>query len=88
LAEWHLKIGDFRKDETLTYNDCGDVVRTVIHRSGGFAGMPGVDDQHESEYVYEYDDHGNWIEQKTRTLGKAGEFGREESVRRRLLTYY
>ena len=83
-----MKVGDFRQDESFSYNDRGDVVRTVIHRSGGFAGMPDVDDQHESEYVYAYDDHGNWIEQKTRTLGKAGEPISGENVRRRVLAYF
>ena len=88
LTEWHMKVRDFRKDATLNYNERGDVVRTVVLRSGGFPDMPVSDERLESEFVYQYDERGNWIEQKTRTLGKAGEPISEESVRRRMLTYY
>jgi len=88
LTEWHMKVGDFRKDATLSYNERGDVSRTVLLRSGGFPGMHGPDERHESECAYQYDEHGNWIQQKTRTLGTASEPISEESVRRRVLTYF
>jgi hypothetical protein len=43
---------------------------------------------HGFENAYQYDERGNWIEEKTRTPGKAGEPSREGWVHRRVLTYY
>jgi hypothetical protein len=88
LTEWHLKVGAFRNDATLSYNERGDVIRTIILRSGGFPDMPSSDERFESECAYQYDERGNWIEQKTRTLGKTGKLSSKEWVLRRALTYY
>ena len=90
LTEWHLKVGAFRNDAALSYNEHGDVVRWVTLQSG--TPLPErvspSDWSHELEHGYQYDEHGNWLEQKTRTLVKAGETSNKESVLRRVLTYY
>jgi YD repeat-containing protein len=90
LTEWHLNVGAFRNDTTLSYNEHGDVVRWVTLQSG--TPLPErvspSDWSHELKHGYQYDEHDNWIEQKTRTLVKAGETSNKESVLRRVLTYY
>ena len=83
-------MGSLRNDDTLSYNEHGDVVRWATLQSG--TPLPGRvsprDWSHGLEHIYVYDDHGNWIEQKTRTLGTAVEPSSKEWVHQRVLTYY
>jgi len=89
-TERHLTMGSLRNDDILSYNEQGHVVRWVMLQSG--APLPGgvspSDWSHGLEHVYQYDDHGNWIEQKTRTLGRTDGPASEGMVHRRVLTYY
>jgi len=89
-TERHLTMGSLRTDDIISYNEQGDVVRWVMVQSGTPrpGGVSPSDWSHGLEHVYQYDERGNWIEQKTRTLGKTGEFSSKESVLRRVLTYY
>jgi hypothetical protein len=89
-TELHLTMGSLRQEMTLSYNEHGDVVRWVTLQSG--TSLPGrvspSDWSHGLEHTYQYDERGNWIEQKTRSLGKTGEPSSEGTVHRRVLTYY
>jgi len=89
-TELRLTMGSLRHDMTLSYNEHGDVARWVMRQSG--TPLPGrvspSDWSHGLEHIYQYDERGNWVEQKTRTLGRTGEPSSKESVLRRVLTYY
>jgi hypothetical protein len=88
LTERHMTMGSLRHDESIAYNEHGDVIRIAMLRGGKFDHMPLSDGRFEHEYVYQYDEHGNWIEKRTRMLGTAGEPSSKEWVLRRVLTYY
>jgi len=90
LTELHLTMGSLRQDVTVSYNERGDVVQWVRLQSG--TPLPERVSPRDwstgQEFAYQYDARGNWIEKKTRTLGKAGEPASEGAVHRRELTYY
>jgi YD repeat-containing protein len=78
-------MGTFQQDNSITYNERGDVVGTVMIRSGSLdPRQHDVDNERlETRYLYQYDSHGNWTE-KTDI-----KFGRSSSpATRRKLTYY
>jgi|HubBroStandDraft_3_1064219.scaffolds.fasta_scaffold131679_2 hypothetical protein len=53
------QMGNFKQDDSMTYNEQGDEAWTVMIRNG-------VDDERsEFRYLYQYDSRGNWTEKTT-----------------------
>jgi hypothetical protein len=71
-----MQVGDFKRDESKTYNEQGDEDWTLMIRSD--------DERSEFRYLYQYDSHGNWTE---RTKVNADHTG-NANTRRRTLAYY
>ena len=72
------QMGNFKQDESMTYNEQGDEAWTVMIRNG-------VDDERsEFRYLYQYDSHGNWTERTTINTDRPG----DPSTQRRTLAYY
>jgi hypothetical protein len=72
------QTGDFKEDESKTYNAQGDEDWTLTIRSGS------DDERSEFRYLYQYDSHGNWTE---RTKIKTDQPG-DPNTQRRTLSYY
>jgi hypothetical protein len=93
-TEHHLTMGSLRQDVTVSYNEHGDVVRSVILQSGtldGRASPMTSDSSTGVEWVYQYDKYdnsGNWIEKRSTFAKKGAASSSEETVHRRALTYY
>jgi YD repeat-containing protein len=65
VAERHMRMGPIREDLAWTFNDRGDMIELTRRTSGlphELGGQPAL--QFECGYSYEYDEHGNWNEQK------------------------
>ena len=72
------QMGNFKQDESMTYNEQGDEAWTVMIRSG-------VDDERsEFRYLYQYDSHGNWTERTTINTDQPD----NPNTQRRTLAYY
>jgi hypothetical protein len=72
------QMGNFKQDDSMTYNEQGDEAWTVMIRNG-------VDDERsEFRYLYQYDSHGNWTERTTINTDRPG----DPSTQRRALAYY
>jgi hypothetical protein len=72
------QMGNFKQDESMTYNEQGDEAWTVMIRSG-------VDDERsEFRYVYEYDRHANWTERTTINTERPS----DPNTHRRTFAYY
>jgi hypothetical protein len=72
------QMGNFKQDESWTYNEQGDEATSVMIRSG-------YDDQHsEVNYLYQYDSHGNWTERTKINTDQPG----DPNTQRRTLAYY
>lgn len=83
-----MRMGNQHQEESITYNEHGDVAGTIYSRSGSLQ-LPNhpdplnLNDKSSVRYSYEYDNHGNWTE-KVATMAES-----ESSwVTRRKLTYY
>jgi YD repeat-containing protein len=75
-----MKMGSFREEVTMTYNEHGDEAGTVMTHSGSIDPRMELEDQRfETRCRYQYDGHGNWTE---KTVGGASSTTRCE------LTYY
>ena len=74
-----MRMGNFRQDTTITYNEHGDEAETVMIQSGSLGPEPPHDERFEVRYLYQYDSHGNWVEKTT---------DRSSSGTHRQLTYY
>jgi hypothetical protein len=72
------QMGNFKQDDSMTYNEQGDEAWTVMIRNG-------VDDERsEFRYLYQYDSHGNWTERTKINTDQPG----DPSTQRRTLAYY
>jgi hypothetical protein len=72
------QMGNFKQDDSMTYNEQGDEATTVTIKSG-------VDkERSEFRYLYQYDSHGNWTERTTINTDQPG----DPNIRRRTLAYY
>ena len=72
------QVGNFKEDESKTYNEQGDEDWTLKTRSGD------DDERSEFRYLYQYDSHGNWTERTTINTDQAG----DPNTQRRTLSYY
>jgi hypothetical protein len=73
-----MQMGNFKEDESKTYNEQGDEATTVTIKSG-------VDkERSEFRYLYQYDSHGNWAERTTINTDQPG----DPNTKRRTLAYY
>ena len=72
------QMGDFKEDESKTYNAQGDEDWTLTIRSGS------DDERSEFRYLYQYDSHGNWTERTTINTDQPG----DPNTKRRTLSYY
>jgi hypothetical protein len=74
-----MQMDNFKEDESMTYNEQGDVDWTLMSRSG-------IDDERRSEfrYLYQYDSHGNWTERTTINCSRPD----DPNTQRRTLAYY
>jgi hypothetical protein len=72
------QVGNFKEDESKTYNEQGDEATTVTIQSG-------IDDEREEfRYLYQYDSHGNWTERTKINTDQPG----NPNTQRRTLAYY
>jgi YD repeat-containing protein len=72
------QMGDFKRDESKTYNAQGDEDWTLMIQSG-------IDDERsEFRYLYQYDSHDNWTERTKVNTHQPG----NPSTQRRTLAYY
>jgi YD repeat-containing protein len=81
---YRYAFGTHRK--TFAYNDQGDLVEERHHRTADIDDQ-GCDQDWTTEYRYQYDDRGNWIEKVAETVLPSGEPG-VSTVERRHLNYY
>jgi hypothetical protein len=72
------QMGNFKEDESKTYNAQGDEDWTLKIRSGS------DDVREEFRYLYQYDSHGNWTERTTVNADQPG----NPNTQRRTLAYY
>jgi hypothetical protein len=72
------QMGNFKEEESKTYNEQGDEDWTLMIRSGF--------DKERSEfrYLYQYDSHGNWTERTKINTDQPG----DPNTQRRTLAYY
>jgi hypothetical protein len=72
------QMGDFKRDESKTYNAQGDEDWTLMIQSG-------IDDERsEFHYLYQYDSHGNWTERTKINTDQPD----NPNTERRTLAYY
>jgi YD repeat-containing protein len=72
------QMGDFKGEESKTFNEQGDEDWTLMIRNG-------IDDEREEfRYLYQYDSHGNWTERTTVNADNTG----NPNTQRRTLAYY
>jgi len=73
------QMGDFKENESKTYNEQGDEDWTLMIRNG-------IDDDELSEfrYLYQYDSHGNWTERTKINTDQPG----DPNTQLRTLAYY
>jgi len=88
VARQLMQMGNLRVETSTTYNDHGDAAGTIRIQSGSLAPdepKPAHPDSQRSEvrYFYEYDSHGNWIEETNKPVD-----GSSAYATRRKLTYY
>jgi YD repeat-containing protein len=73
-----MQMGDFKWDESKTYNTQGDEDWTLMIRNE-------IDDEREEfRYLYQYDSHGNWTERTKINTDQPG----NPNTQRRTLAYY
>ncbi len=73
-----MQMGDFKIDESKTYNAQGDEDWTLMIRNL-------IDDERsEFRHLYQYDSHGNWTERTTVNTDQPG----DPNTQRRTLSYY
>lgn len=77
-------FGTHRK--TLAYNEQGDIVEERRQRTAGIIDEDG-DQDWKTQYRYQYDDRGNWIERVAETVLPTGD-PKVNMVERRHLNYY
>jgi RHS Repeat len=83
-----MRIGSFREETIITYNEHGDTAGEVTDRRGSLDPIFNYyfDNEHsEVPYLYQYDSHGNWTE---RTTTLSVRLGRVRMTHRRTLAYY
>jgi hypothetical protein len=80
------QMGNFRQDESKTYNEQGDANWTVTIQSGSLEpGEPILRvKRSEFRYLYQYDSHGNWTERTTINTDRPD----NPNTQRRTLAYY
>jgi hypothetical protein len=80
------QMGNFKQDETITYNEHGCRAGTVTIQSGSLEpGEPILRvKRSEFRYLYQYDSHGNWTERTTINADHPG----HPNTQRRTLSYY
>jgi YD repeat-containing protein len=72
------QMGNFKEDESKTYNAQGDEDWTLMIRSGS------DDERSEFRYLYQYESHGNWREQTKINTDRPD----NPNTQRRTLAYY
>ena len=72
------QMGNFKEDESKTYNEQGDEDWTLKIRSGS------DDEREEFRYLYQYDSHGNWTERTEINTAQPD----NPNTQRRTLAYY
>jgi hypothetical protein len=72
------QMGDFKEEESKTFNEQGDEDWTLMIRNGV------NDERSEFRYLYQYDSHGNWTERTTINTDQPG----NPNTQRRTLAYY
>jgi hypothetical protein len=93
VIQAHRRI--FNRDETIetTYNEQGDKVSEITRGNlttrQEEASHPGARSYEEVRYSYQYDEHGNWIEQTVSSRSSPeGTFTSSVPATKRVLTYY
>ena len=69
-------MGDFKEEESKTFNEQGDEDWTLMIQNGI--------KRSEFRYLYQYDSHGNWTERTKINTDQPG----DPSTQRRTLAYY
>ena len=83
-----MRIGSFREETIITYNEHGDTAGMVTDRRGSLDPIFNYyfDNEHsEVPYLYQYDSRDNWTE---RTTTFSMRLGRVRMTHRRMLAYY
>jgi len=72
------QMGNFKQDDSMTYNEQGDEAWTVMIRRGV------GNERSEFRYLYQYDSHGNWTERTKINTDQPG----DPNTQLRTLAYY